>query len=83
MKAFRLFSSPQCTLCVPVKDLLNSFIMEHPKKFSLEVVDITKRENREWFSKFKHDIPVVYLDGKEIARHRLEPKELNKCLEAM
>ena len=45
--------------------------------FKYEEVDITAPEHKEtWWKMYKYDIPVVHLNGKEIARHRLDAEDL-------
>ena len=74
-----LYSSPKCTLCKPVHELLERTVAENPLTISLVVVDITK--DRAAASKFVFDIPVVELDGVEIARHRLTAEILNRAID--
>jgi hypothetical protein len=71
-----LFSSLQ----VPVKELLNEAVESSNGLVSLTVVDITQKQEKKWFFLYKHDIPVVHLDGIEIARHKLTREELAKRL---
>ena len=73
-----LYSSPSCTLGHPVQRVLHQVALERGN-LRLQLVDIMK--DREAFRKFKHDIPVVFLDDREIARHRLERDELEKILD--
>ena len=75
----RLFSSPQCSLCIPVKQLLVRATQQRPG-LKLEVVDITLPENAAWQRRYRFHIPVVHLDGAEIARHRLSEAELEEAL---
>ena len=76
-----LFSSPRCTLCEPVKELLIEAVERSSGRLALTVVDISRKENSEHFFRYCHDIPVVHLDGKEIARHTLTQDVLEKALE--
>ena len=78
MRVLTLYSSPSCSLCLPVFDLLKTFESE---TINVEVRDITK--SKDDFARFKHDIPVVFLDGKEIARHTLDKKQVEEALSAL
>lgn len=56
--------------------LLLAIIDAHPSQtschpISLEQVDITDKENREWFDKYKYDIPVLHLEGEYWIKHRM------------
>jgi len=48
--------------------------------FSLEEVDIS--QNPELFALYGHDIPVILLDGTEIARHFVRERNLLKLLQS-
>jgi len=43
---------------------------------SIEEVDIEKPENKNWFDKYKWDIPVGHVDGNEIFRHRVSEEKI-------
>lgn len=47
----------------------------------MEEIDITAVGNKEWFEKYKYDIPVIHLNGQEIMRHRVFDKVLLDALE--
>ena len=46
----------------------------------LEQVDISVPDNSKWHDLYKHDIPVLHLDGKEICRHRVSETDLTRLL---
>ena len=79
-RVLTLFSSPTCSLCVPVKEVIAEAVTASGGALELRVVDISARENSAAFRLYKHDIPVVLLDGVEIARHRLTRDQLASCL---
>ncbi len=80
-RVLTLFSSPTCSLCVPVKEMLAEAVAASGGALELRMVDISARHNVAVFRLYKHDIPVVLLDGVEVARHRLTRDELASCLE--
>ena len=80
-RVLTLFSSPSCSLCVPVKEVLAEAVAASEGTLELRVVDISARENIAAFRLYKHDIPVVLLDGVELARHRLTQEQLRQGLE--
>ena len=65
----RLFTKAGCTLCDVAKDVLKDASTERPH--TLEAVDITDPEHAEWWEKYKYDIPVLHIDGKYWAKHRI------------
>jgi hypothetical protein len=68
------------TKSVPVKKVLAEAVEASVGQLRLEVIDITKSGNEEWFKRYWSDIPVVHLGGDEIARHHLSKEELAKML---
>ncbi len=71
-----LYTKGNCSLCLKAKRVLQETQRQQP--FRLVEVDITS--NEEWYERYKHDIPVVTLNGEEIFRHRVEPKRLTTIL---
>jgi glutaredoxin len=72
-----IYSKPDCHLCDLAKD-----VVERCRKkidFTLEVIDIS--QNPELFERYRNDIPVILLDGKEIARHFVRERKLLKLLQ--
>ena len=74
----RLFTKDGCTLCDAAKDVLASAAVQQPH--TLESVDITDPEHAVWWDKYKYDIPVLHIDGKYWAKHRIT---LEASLEAL
>ena len=69
-----LFTKPDCSLCVPVKFILDKIHKKY--SFEMKIVDISEKGNEKFFDLYKYDIPVVHLNGKEILRHRANESEL-------
>jgi hypothetical protein len=44
--------------------------------FNYIETDISRPENKEWFDLYCNDIPVVHINGVELARHRLREDAL-------
>lgn len=74
-----LFTKEGCTLCDKVKDVLKEIKEDIPH--SLEQVDITDDVHREWFGKYKYDIPVLHLNGQYWLKHRTDIEEAKAGLE--
>ena len=70
MTTVTFFTKPDCTLC---RGAL--FVIERVRRrlpFELEVCDISAVGNERWHEAYKHDIPVVHIDGQEVFRHRVD-----------
>ena len=76
----QLFTKQGCTLCDKATDALRSIRGSHPH--TLEAVDITDEDKLIWYDKYKYDIPVLHIDGKYWAKHRLTPEVATEGLEA-
>ena len=76
----QLFTKFGCTLCDKATDALRSIRGSHPH--TLEAVDITDEDKSIWYDKYKYDIPVLHIDGKYWAKHRLTPEVATEGLEA-
>jgi hypothetical protein len=74
----RLFTKEGCTLCDKVKDVLMDIRDDHPH--SLEQVDITDPEHKDWFSKYKYDIPVLHIGEQYWIKHRINVEEAKEGL---
>ena len=76
----RLFTKAGCTLCDVAKDVLASAAAAQPH--TLEAVDITDPEHAAWYDKYKYDIPVLHVDGKYWAKHRITADAATEALTA-
>jgi hypothetical protein len=72
-----LYSRPECHLCEMVERVLLHVAKARP--FDLEVRNID--DDPADYEKFKHDIPVVAVNGREVARHQLTAKEFEAALD--
>lgn len=77
VRQITIYSKPDCHLCDVAKE-----VVERCRKnvdFALEVVDIS--QNPELLERYRNDIPVILLDGKEIARHVVRERKLLELLQ--
>jgi glutaredoxin len=74
-----LFTKEGCTLCDKVKDVLKDLREEIPH--SLDQVDITDDDHKEWFDKYKYDIPILHVNGQYWLKHRTNIEEARAGLE--
>ena len=76
MKTVTLYTKLGCHLCEAAESIIAT--VGRQQKFHFVRRDIT--EDSADFDKYKHDIPVVMVDGAEVARHRLTPEQLMMAL---
>ena len=74
----QLFTKAGCTLCVKAKEVLAGVAKEQPH--ALEAVDITDPDKRQWWDKYKYDIPVLHIDGLYWAKHRITTQDAADAL---
>ncbi|KAJ8304847.1 hypothetical protein KUTeg_018430 [Tegillarca granosa] len=55
-----LYTKDDCPLCDEAKILLTP--LSH--RYKLEEVDIMLPENKEWYKKYRYDIPVFHFEGR-------------------
>lgn len=74
----QLFTKHGCTLCDQVQLVLAGVRETHPH--SLEAVDITDEKN--WWDRYKYDIPVLHLNQQYWTKHRLTPEQAREGIES-
>jgi glutaredoxin len=76
MTTVTLYAKPGCKLCEEVEDVILDVRDRRPFQFVVRNIlqDLADYEN------YKHDIPVVVVDGAEIARHRMTAEQLERAL---
>ena len=72
----RIYSRPGCHLCDEAKMAIQNAGCSD--RFKLEEVNIESDE--ELLRKYKHDIPVVMIDGVEAFRHRVNLDEFTRLI---
>jgi hypothetical protein len=78
MTVITLYTKPGCGLCDEARDVIELVREEFP--FDVDLRDIL--QDLADFQRYKHDIPVILLDGREIARHHLAADQLRQALRA-
>jgi len=68
----RIYIKPRCSLCEEAREVLEG--LRTRVAFVLEVVDI--RDQPDTWERYRHAVPVITLDGVEIARLRVDPVAL-------
>ena len=77
MALITIYSKPDCHLCDRAKEVIER--CRAKVEFAIEVVDIS--QNPELLQRYRHDIPVILLDGNEIARHFVREHKLLELLQ--
>jgi glutaredoxin len=77
VKTLTLYSRVGCHLCDVMKEQLDSIRARIP--FALEVVDIDRDPALK--AEYDYDVPVLVVDGKKIAKYRLDEAMLLRRLE--
>ena len=72
----RIYIKPRCSLCEEAREVLER--LRTRVVFVLEVVDI--RDRPDTWERYRHAVPVITLDGVEIARLRIDPAALESRL---
>lgn len=72
-----IYSKPDCHLCDLAKDVVDR--CRQKVDFTVEVIDIS--QNPALFEHYRDDIPVILLDGNEIARHFVRERQLLELLQ--
>ncbi len=78
MPLVTFFTREDCSLCRAAW-----FVIERVRgriDFDVERVDIDAPGNEHWHAAYRHDIPVVHLDGREVFRHRVDEARLVELL---
>jgi hypothetical protein len=73
-----LYSKPGCHLCDIVEQTIRFVRTQRPFDFEKCNIELTPDE----FERYKHDIPVIMVDGAEISRHTLTAAALNAALDS-
>ena len=72
----RIYTKPRCSLCAQARRVLEE--IRTRVDFVLEVVDM--REDPDTWARYRHAVPVVTVNGEEIARLRVDPVGLESRL---
>ncbi|VDB82873.1 unnamed protein product [Peniophora sp. CBMAI 1063] len=74
-----LYSGPNCSLCDVAKEELAKVRKARP--FSLDVVNIQDSGQERWKRKYVYWIPVLHLEGKEVAKGRWDAASVHAALD--
>lgn len=71
-----IYTKPGCHLCEEAEDVIEG--VRAARGFDVERRNIL--DDPRDYERYKHDIPVILLDGREIARHHLSEAQLVEAL---
>ena len=77
MKRITLYTKPGCHLCESVEQVVARVAAR--RQIDVETRNI--ESDPADFQRFQFDIPVVFVDGREVARHRLTAREFEAALD--
>lgn len=78
MTRVTLYTKPGCHLCEAVEQVIAG--VAGRRTFALAVRNVL--DDRADFERYQYEIPVVLVDGVEVARYRLTASELEAALDA-
>ena len=76
MIVVKLYTKPDCHLCESVE----SVIHEAAKTHQFRLISVNILDDPAAYTLYQYESPVVFLDGREIARHRLDRQEFEQAL---
>jgi glutaredoxin len=78
MRVVTILQKPDCELCREAEAVIRQVAVR--RRFRFERKNIL--EDQALFDEFQAEIPVIFVDGQEIARHRLTAFALESALTA-
>ncbi|XP_067212315.1 acetyl-CoA acetyltransferase, mitochondrial isoform X2 [Linepithema humile] len=72
-----LYTKNPCPLCEVLKNQLH---LHFTGRYQLEEIDITAQGSERYFKLYQYDIPVLFLEGQYLCKHRLDVDLLEKRL---
>jgi glutaredoxin len=76
MRVVTIFGKPECELCSEAEAVIRQVAVR--RRFRLEKINIL--DDPSLHDEFRTEIPVIHVDGQEIARHRLTAFALEAAL---
>jgi glutaredoxin len=74
-----IYSRPGCHLCDQARAVIEKF----RGKFAMELRTINVETSADLETRYGMDIPVVFMNGQEAFRHRVNPDELERKLKTL
>ena len=77
MNRVTLYTKPGCHLCEAVEQVIARVRTKTP--LELEIRNILDESSD--FTRYQYEVPIVFLNGREIARYRLSAAQLESALQ--
>lgn len=74
----QIYSKPECHLCDEAKELVHRVAAS----YTLEIETVNIEEDPEVYERYKHEIPVGFLEGRKLFKYRIDEKTLRRALDA-
>lgn len=71
-----LYTRDPCPLCDELKEELKPYT----NRFHFKTVDISKKDNVRYLRLYRYEIPVLFLDGFYLCKHKLDHQLLEQRL---
>ena len=73
-----LYGRPRCHLCDVAKEALAPFVRSH----ALRIEERNVEDVPQWERDYGQSVPVGVLDGRRVFKYRVDPKRLERALDA-
>lgn len=77
-----IYSKPGCHLCDEMKSLVHRIIAEQSSDRAIALEEIDISSDSALLDRYGLEIPVLFIDGKKVAKYRVSATELTRMLEA-
>jgi glutaredoxin len=77
-----IYSKPGCHLCDEMKSLVHRIIAEQSSDRAIALEEIDISSDSALLDRYGLEIPVLFIDGKKVAKYRVSETELTRMLEA-
>jgi hypothetical protein len=75
-----LYGKARCSLCDHARELVEDVLDDLHGQVAAALDEIDIRSDDALYARYRYDVPVLTLDGRELFRHRVEPDRLRELL---
>ena len=77
-----IYSKPGCHLCDEMKSLVHRVIAEQSSDRAIALEEIDISSDSALLDRYGLEIPVLFIDGKKVAKYRVSEADLTQMVEA-
>ena len=77
-----IYSKPGCHLCDEMKSLVSRVVGLHAARHGISIDEIDISSDRALLDRYGLEIPVLFIDGKKVAKYRVSEEELTRMLKS-